>query len=230
LSGLLVCGCCGAAFTVKTARDGVTYFACSVRINRGGCENRKTARSDDIERRVLTGLKKLLADPARIEMAIDAYRAEWKRLKTERAKDRSSTEHELAKVETAIARTLKAIQSVEGGDVEPLAQSIRDLQEQRQQLKARLAVPKADVVDLHPHAARRCRETVEHLGEALAAGGPTAAKAIDHVRSLIASIRIIPTPGRQPVDIEIESNLLALIDPDGALSALRPLAKVAVRV
>jgi hypothetical protein len=230
LSGLLVCGCCGAAFTVKTTRDGITYFACSVRTNRAGCENNKTARSDDIERRVLTGLKKLLADPARIELAINAYRAEWKRLKTERAKARSSTEHELAKVDTAIARTLKAIQSVEGGDVEPLAQLIRDLQDQRQQRKARLAVPKADVVDLHPHAARRCRETVEHLGEALAVGGPTAAKAIDHVRSLIASIRIIPTPGRQPVDIEIESNLLALIDPDGALSALQPLAKVAVRV
>jgi DNA invertase Pin-like site-specific DNA recombinase len=230
LSGLLFCGCCGASFAVKSTRDGVTYFSCSVRTNRGGCENRKTARSDDVERRVLAGLKRLLSDPARIELAIDAYREEWKRLKAERARTRNTTENELAKVETAIARTLKAIQSIEGGDVESLAQSIRDLEEQRKQLKARLTVPKADVVDLHPHAARRCRETVEHLGEALAAGGPTAAKAIDHVRSLIVSIRIIPTPGRQPVEIEMENNLLALIDPDGALSVLQPLARVAVRV
>jgi hypothetical protein len=231
LSGLLVCGRCGAPFIVKTTRDGITYFACSVRTNRMGCENNKTARSDDIERRVLAGLKKLLLDPARIELAIEGYRAEWKRLKAERTRVRSTTEHELAKVETAIANTLKAIHSLpQGGDVGPLAQSIRDLEEQRKGLKTRLAVPKADVVDLHPHAARRCREVIETFNEALAAGGPTAAQAMDHVRSLIASIRINPTPGRQPVDIEIEGNLLALIDPERARSTSEPFAKIAVRV
>jgi DNA invertase Pin-like site-specific DNA recombinase len=229
LSRLLVCGVCGGPFIVKTTRDGVTYFACSVRTNRMGCENRKTARSDDIERRVVARLKRLLLDPRRIELAIESYRAEWKRLKAERARARSSTENELAKVEAAIARTLKAIHSLAGGDVEPLAQSIRDLEEQRKSLKTRLAVPKADVVDLHPHAARRCMEIVENLNQALAAGGPTAARAIDHVRSLITSIRINPTPGRQPVDLEIEGNLLGLIDPESARSP-EPFAKIAVRV
>jgi hypothetical protein len=153
---------------VKSTRDGITYFACSVRTNRGECDNRKTARSDDIERRVLAGLKRLLAEPARIELAINAYHDEWKRLKVERARTRSTTESELAKVETAIARTLKAIQSVEGGDVEPLAQSIRDLQEQRKDEHKRLAGLRIRSIALTYRIARRHRVPAS-LGDVLLA-------------------------------------------------------------
>ncbi len=228
LSGLMACGVCSSNFVVRNTVGERTYLGCSAHIMRRGCNNRRLVTREEVERRVLGGLQKLLRDPARIELMINAYRVEWKRLKAERAKYRSTTEHELAKVETAIARTLKAIHSPAGGDVESLAQSLRDLEQQRKQLRAKLAVPTADVVDLHPHIVRRCEEIIETFNETLAAGGPTAAKAMDQVRSLISSIRINPTPGRQPVDIEIEGNLLALIDPER--SASEPFATVAVRV
>jgi hypothetical protein len=206
------------------------YFACSAHINRGDCANRRHVPAPEIERRVLAGLQKVLLDPARIEIAVNAYRKRWQELKAERAKARNTTERELATINTAIARTMKALQSLDGGAPEVLAQSLADLDEQRKRLEGMLAVPKADVIDLHPHLAQRCREIVADFSSAVAGGGPTAAKARTLLRSLIASIRITPMPGRQPVGIEIEGNLLALLEPDRALAASEPFAKIAVRV
>jgi site-specific DNA recombinase len=217
LSGLLVCGECGASVIVKNTRDDVTYFGCSVHTNRGGCRNKKVARSDDIERRVLAGLKKLLLDPARIELAIDAYRAEWKRLRAERAKTRSNVERELAAAKAAFDRVMKAIHSPGGGEIDDLVQSLATLRQQRECLEAQLSVRKSEVVELHPHAARRYREIIEAFSASLARGGPPAAKAMGLVRSMITRVRVIPTSGRQPVGLEIEGNLLALISENGEL-------------
>jgi DNA invertase Pin-like site-specific DNA recombinase len=229
-SGLLVCGACGSSIIVQGTVRNVTRLACSAHINRGGCTNKRNIPAPEIERRVLAGLQKLLLDPAKIELAVTAYRERWKQLKAERAMARNTTERELDGVNAAITRTMKALQSLDGGAPEILAQSLADLDTQRKRLEAMLAVPKADVIDLHPHLAQRCREIVDNFTAEVAAGGPTAEKARTLLRSLIASIRINPTPGRQPVGIEIEGNLLALIDPERARSESEPLAKIAVRV
>jgi site-specific DNA recombinase len=39
LSGLLTCGMCGGRMIVRTRKQGVVYFGCAVRGNRGGCGN-----------------------------------------------------------------------------------------------------------------------------------------------------------------------------------------------
>ena len=169
-----------------------------------------------MERRVLAGLKQLLLDPARIELAINAYRVEWMRLQAERAKIRGTVERELATVKTAYVRTMEAIQSPGGGEIQDLVQSLAVLGQQRERLEAQLSVPN-EVVELHPHAARRYREIIETFSTSLADGGPAAAKAMDLVRSLITKVRIIPTPKRLPVGLEIEGNLLALIDENGEM-------------
>jgi DNA invertase Pin-like site-specific DNA recombinase len=230
LSDRLVCGACGGSVIVQGSVRRTKYFACSAHINRGGCTNKRHVPGREIERRVLAGLQKLLLDPAKIELAVNAYRERWRQLKAERAKSRSTTERELSTVNTAITRTMKALQSLDGGAPEVLAQSLADLDAQRKRLEGLLAVPKADVIDLHPHLAQRCREIVENLGAEIAAGGLTAEKARALLRSLISSIRITPMPGRQPVGIEIEGNLLALLEADRALAASEPFAKIAVRV
>ena len=58
---------------------------------------------------------------------------------------------------------------------------------------------------------------VEAFSASLDEGGPAAAKAMDLVRSLITRVRVIPTSGRQPVGLEIEGNLQALINDGGEL-------------
>lgn len=63
LSGLLVCGSCGASMIVRNRRHNVTNFGCSARINRHGCDNARSVGSIEIENRVLAALRKHLLEP-----------------------------------------------------------------------------------------------------------------------------------------------------------------------
>src|SRR6185295_11247560 len=81
LSGLLKCGVCGSSIIVQGTLRDVTRFACSAHINRGGCTNKRNIPGPEIERRVLAGLQKLLLNPAKIELAVNAYRERWRQLK-----------------------------------------------------------------------------------------------------------------------------------------------------
>jgi site-specific DNA recombinase len=58
LSGLLICGGCGGKMIVRNRRGSVTYFGCSARINRIGCENGRSVTCVEIEGRLLDALKK----------------------------------------------------------------------------------------------------------------------------------------------------------------------------
>ena len=53
LSGLLKCGCCGAGFTI-VAQD---RYGCAARRSKGTCDNNVTVSRQEIEERVLGGLK-----------------------------------------------------------------------------------------------------------------------------------------------------------------------------
>jgi site-specific DNA recombinase len=55
LSGLLVCGSCGARMIVRNRRDNITYFCCSARINRDGCDNGRNVPSVENLGRIALG-------------------------------------------------------------------------------------------------------------------------------------------------------------------------------
>lgn len=97
LSGLLTCGTCGGSMIVATRMRDITYFGCSVRLNRGACHNTRLAPAPDIEARVLAGLKRLLLAPEAIELAVEAYRAERVRLAREQAQARARARHRQAR-------------------------------------------------------------------------------------------------------------------------------------
>src|SRR5690606_29124357 len=68
LSGLVFCGCCGGSFSIR----GSDRFACSTRGTKGTCSNSRTIPREELERRVLAGLKERMMVP---EVAADAMRA-----------------------------------------------------------------------------------------------------------------------------------------------------------
>jgi len=59
LSGLLKCGCCGGGFTI-VAQD---RYGCATRRAKGTCDNGATVSRQEIEARVLEGLKERLMAP-----------------------------------------------------------------------------------------------------------------------------------------------------------------------
>ena len=56
LSGLLECGVCGGGFTIIDAAN----YGCATHRSRGTCSNDLRVRREELERRVLDGLKERL--------------------------------------------------------------------------------------------------------------------------------------------------------------------------
>ena len=211
LSGLLVCGSCGASMIVRNRRHDVTNFGCSARINRHGCDNSRSVGSIEIESRVLAGLRKYLLEPDTIATAIETYRAERQQLSREAAKARASIERDVAEVNRKIAWLVREIENGRGS--KSVSDRLYDLEVAQEAFKTQLTLANgADVVTLHPNAADRYRQKVEQVQAALRRGDAAGLEAVALVRDLIRRVCVIPTAKGEPVGLEIAGDLAALLN------------------
>jgi hypothetical protein len=81
LSGLLKCGCCGGGFII-VAQD---RYGCATRRSKGTCDNNATVSRQEIEERVLGGLKEKLLALELVRECIRAFQEEMNRTNAERA-------------------------------------------------------------------------------------------------------------------------------------------------
>lgn len=93
-SGLLKCGCCGGSYTLMNK----TKYGCASARNKGTCNNRTLIKRDEVEDRVLSGLKERLLHPAMLAKFVAEYQMEWNRLQNTLKTDRASYEAELKKI------------------------------------------------------------------------------------------------------------------------------------
>ena len=106
LSGLLTCGCCGGRISmVMTDR-----YACRNHLRKGICDNGRTIRRDEIEARVLAGLKEKLVSSEAVAEAVRAYAKETNRLNRDRRAQAETDQKALQKIERAIAGIMAAIE------------------------------------------------------------------------------------------------------------------------
>jgi hypothetical protein len=207
LSGLIYCGACGAKFIVATH----DYLRCSARTNRGSCEASRTLLMNEVEQRVLLALRNYLLAPDVVASAVEAYQAERKRLAEERRRSRQTLEAAAAEVERKIARLLTL---VENGHADPVATGprINELVAERKHLASALsAQPASNVLEFFPKAAARYRQKVADIHAALGRGEAGDLEAIALVRSLIGRIVVHATPAPEPLELEVEGSLAALM-------------------
>lgn len=76
LSGLLQCGRCGGAYTI-TGKD---RYGCATAKQKGTCSNRVTLRRQEIEGRLLKGIKHGLLAPDLVAQFVEDFRAEMAKL------------------------------------------------------------------------------------------------------------------------------------------------------
>lgn len=107
LSGLIFCGCCGGPYSLR----GAGRFACSNHISKGTCSNSRTVPREDLESRVLSGLKDRMMTPEVAAEAMRAYAEETNRLNRERRSNGDAWQAELAKVEKDIRGLIRGDQS-----------------------------------------------------------------------------------------------------------------------
>jgi site-specific DNA recombinase len=122
LSGLLKCGCCGGGFTI-VAQD---RYGCATRRAKGTCDNSATVSRQEIEARVLEGLKERLMAPELVREFIRAFQEEANRAAAELEQQFRADRLQVEVVERKIAAIVAAIEEghysrVLGDRLQPLS-------------------------------------------------------------------------------------------------------------
>lgn len=198
LSGLGVCGICGANWIKTRGR----YWGCSAVVAGGACANRRLINTGDYERRVLDELKERMLAPD----VVAAYAAEYARESARRSaaaarnqvalvRRRDEAARKVDRLVAAIAEGLGEFAEIRSA----LAQARADRDRARRELAAAEALP---VLTLHPGIADQYRRAVEQLHEALA-DEHAAREAGPKLRALIERIEARPSAGKRGVDLKV---------------------------
>src|SRR5262249_27962205 len=116
-----------------------------------------------------------------------------------------------AEVERKITRLLTL---VENGHADPIATGprINELVVERKRLTAALnQQPASNVLEFFPNVADRYRQKVADIHAALSRGEAGDREAIGQMRSLIGRIVVHATPAPEPLGLEVEGSLAALM-------------------
>ena len=199
LAGLVKCGCCGAGYTLINK----TRYGCAGARNKGDavCTNRATIQREEVEVRVLTGLREALLHPELIAAFVEEYRRAFNETAADANAERDKAKRDLAKAEKKIAGILAAI---EDGMYHPsMKEKMAALEAEKAALTARLAEqPEPPALRLHPRLSDLYRKKIADLAEAL--NQPELkTQATELLRGLISEVRMVPEEGA-PGGHEIE--------------------------
>ena len=189
LSGLLKCGTCGGGFS----KISQTHYGCSTARNKGTCDNLLTLRRDELEAKVLDGLRHQLMHPEMVKTFIDEFHREWNRQAAEHDVRRDRVTHDLEKTEREVRRLIEAIKAgVPGAAVKD---EMTTLEARRADLLGQLEAAPPPMPRLHPNIAEIYRQKIASLGEALN-DEHTRLEAAECIRELIEEIRLVPEKGK----------------------------------
>jgi site-specific DNA recombinase len=195
LSGLLACGTCGGGFTIVNAHD----YGCATHRAKGICDNHQRIRREELERRVLDGLKHRLLAPELVEQFARDFQDEVNRQAAELNQSRAQDQAQLEAVRRKIGSMIRAI---EDGLYQPSMKGrMAELEAEKAALEDRLAsAPELPKVRLHPNLAGVYRDKVAALEQALA-HPLDKAEGMEIVRSQIERITLTP---REDSGLEVE--------------------------
>ena len=190
-SGLVKCACCGASYTLINK----TRYGCAAARNKGDaiCSNRATILREEVESRVLDGLRDKLLHPELIAAFVEEYRKAFNAAAGDRSNALDHARRELKQVEKKIAGILSAI---EDGLYHPsMKAKMADFESRKAQLTVSIEdTPEPPALRLHPRLSDLYREKIANLSQALQEPG-LRLEATQILRSLITEIRMVPAPG-----------------------------------
>ncbi len=205
LSGLVFCGCCGGPYSLR----GADRFACSNHISKGACSNSRTIPREDLEARVLSGLKDRMMAPEIVEEAMRAYAEETNRLNRERRSSGDAWQAELVKVEKQIRGIIEAIKA--GMFHESMKAEMDTLEARKIELTELLAEAPQDTADILPSASAIYAKKVSALTKALNRKEERQ-EAAETLRGLIEKISLTPGPERGEIYATLHGELGTILN------------------
>ncbi|WP_232622864.1 zinc ribbon domain-containing protein [Pseudorhodobacter sp. MZDSW-24AT] len=108
LAGLMKCACCGSSYTLIDKNR----YGCAAPRNKGEsiCTNRASILREEVETRVLDGLREALLHPDLIAAFAEEYRRAFNETAADANAERDKAKRDLAKAEKKIAGILAAIE------------------------------------------------------------------------------------------------------------------------
>jgi site-specific DNA recombinase len=213
LSGLLRCGCCSAGMSASSTGTRARIVCTQMR-EAGSCAHRRSYYLDDIERRVVTGLRAQLGTREAVAYFVAVFNEERRKLSTAARDGRSKVEHDFAMAERELERAISGL--VRGTLTETEADRvIPGLRARLDRIADELAAAEQpNVVTLHPAAVDAYLRDIARLDELanadLLAGRAEVATAI---RNLITTVTIMPAPTGQSPEIKLCGTLSSLLPP-----------------
>ena len=187
-SGLLICDCCGASYTLINK----TRYGCAGARNKGGaiCTNRATILRDVVEDRVLTGLRESLLHPKLISSFIEEYRLVFNAAAAGADADRDQARSKMAQIDKKIAGIMAAI---EDGMYQPSMKTrMQELESEKQALSRLLeTTPEPPALRLHPSLSDLYRTKIRNLASALQ-DPSLKMEATEALRGLVSEVRMVP--------------------------------------
>jgi len=205
LSGLVFCGCCGGPYSLR----GADRFACSNHISKGACTNSRTIPREELEARVLSGLKDRMMAPEIVEEAMRAYAEEANRLNRERRSSGHAWKAELVKIEKQIRSIIEAIKA--GMFHESMKAEMDTLEARKTELNTLLADAPEDTPDILPSASAIYAKKVSALTKALNRKEERQ-EAAETLRSLIEKISLTPGPERGEIYATLHGELGTILN------------------
>ena len=205
LSGLVFCGCCGGPYSLR----GADRFACSNHISKGACSNSRTILREELEARVLSGLKDRMMAPEIVEEAMRAYAEETNRLNRERRSSGDAWKAEMVKIEKQIRGIIEAIKA--GMFHESMKAEMDTLEARKTELNTLLADAPEDTPDILPSASAIYAKKVSALTKALNRKEERQ-EAAETLRGLIEKISLTPGPERGEIYATLHGELGTILD------------------
>ncbi|MCL4677729.1 MAG: recombinase family protein [Alphaproteobacteria bacterium] len=222
LSGLVKCGVCGGGY----AKINSTHYGCAASKNKGEavCGNRKTIAREVLEAKVLSALQTHLMRDDLVELFCKEYTAHLNRLRAAQDGALAETRTERDRLQKARANVLQAIRDGIAANLvkDELERIAADLEKVETIIAQGSDQPRPL---LHPSMARRYREQIAGLREALSRSGG-AGEPAEHLRGLIEKIVLTPwshlgVPGRDELKIDLFGDLAGILDLAAGAEAAR---------
>jgi site-specific DNA recombinase len=194
LSGLLKCGVCGGGYSMS----GANRYGCSTAINKGTCSNKLTIRRDEVESKVLGGLRHQLMHPELVKAFVEEFHREFNRLAANRDIDQDRRALDLAKVEREIKLIITAIK--DGVSALTLKDELASLENRKIELGIDIEQAPAPMPRLHPNLSELYRQKIDRLHETLNQED-VQSEASEVIRSLIDEIRLMPDDGSLKIEL-----------------------------
>ncbi|MBK4217885.1 recombinase family protein [Paracoccus caeni] len=212
LSDLIRCGCCGGGYSMISK----SRLGCSTARNKGTCTNRRTILREEVEERVLSGLRTRLMRPDLLRRFIDEFQREVRQGRLDTLAERADLERRHARVKKSIDNIITAI--TEGLYSSSMKEKMDALEAERAEIEAALErTLDPSPVEIHPGHAAIYEKKVAALSTALNAQD-TRAEAAMILRGLIEKVVIHPGPEAQEIDLygELGAILSLCANPDTA--------------